>query len=355
MKIAILNDTHCGVRSDMVEMSNYAGRFYDEVFFPYLDDNNIKQIVHLGDYFDRRKFVNFASLKANKQHFIEPMIKRGIHMDLILGNHDTYYKNTNDVNSPELLLFGDNNINVIGEPCTKEYDGCEITLVPWINPENYADSVDFILNSNATQCWGHFEFEGAMMQPGFNCPHGLDYTYVKRFEQVLSGHFHHKSELGNIRYLGSQMEFTWGDFGDQKYFHIFDTETRELTPVHNPITMFHKAFYDDSDSSFEEIQEADYSDVAGKFVKVIVVNKDNPYWFDSYLDKIHAENPLHLQVVDDNKHMDFFDDDDIEDLEDTLTILSKYVNGLEIQGKKKPLDDLMTSLYNEALDEHSFL
>ena len=174
MKIAILNDTHCGVRADMVEMSNYQGRFYDEVFFPYLDEHNIKQIVHLGDYFDRRKFVNFASLKANKQHFIEPMIKRGIHMDLILGNHDTYYKNTNDVNSPELLLFGDNNINVIGEPCTKEYDGCEITLVPWINPENYADSVDFILNSKATQCWGHFEFKGAMMMPGLNCPHGLD-------------------------------------------------------------------------------------------------------------------------------------------------------------------------------------
>lgn len=355
MKIAILNDTHCGVRSDMLEMSNYQGRFYDEVFFPYLDEHNIKQIVHLGDYFDRRKYVNFASLKANKKHFIEPMIKRGIHMDLILGNHDTYYKNTNDVNSPELLLFGDNNINVIAEPINKEYDGCLIALVPWINPENYADSVEFLLQNNATQCWGHFEIEGALMMPGFNCPHGLDHTYLKRFEQVLSGHFHHKSEVANIRYLGSQMEFTWSDYGDNKYFHIFDTDTRELLPVLNPITMFHKAFYDDSKSSFEEISNADYSEIEGKFVKVIVINKDNPYWFDTYLDKIHAQNPIHLQVVDDNKHMDFFNDDDIDDIEDTLTILSKYVDGLEIQGKKKHLDELMTSLYHEALEEHNFL
>jgi DNA repair exonuclease SbcCD nuclease subunit len=355
LKIAILNDTHCGVRSDMLEMSNYQGRFYDEVFFPYLDEHNIKQIVHLGDYFDRRKYVNFASLKANKKHFIEPMIKRGIHMDLILGNHDTYYKNTNDVNSPELLLFGDNNINVIAEPINKEYDGCLIALVPWINPENYADSVEFLLQNNATQCWGHFEIEGALMMPGFNCPHGLDHTYLKRFEQVLSGHFHHKSEVANIRYLGSQMEFTWSDYGDNKYFHIFDTDTRELLPVLNPITMFHKAFYDDSKSSFEEISNADYSEIEGKFVKVIVINKDNPYWFDTYLDKIHAQNPIHLQVVDDNKHMDFFNDDDIDDIEDTLTILSKYVDGLEIQGKKKHLDELMTSLYHEALEEHNFL
>jgi len=339
----------------MLEMSNYQGRFYDEVFFPYLDEHNIKQIVHLGDYFDRRKYVNFASLKANKKHFIEPMIKRGIHMDLILGNHDTYYKNTNDVNSPELLLFGDNNINVIAEPINKEYDGCLIALVPWINPENYDDSVEFLLQNNATQCWGHFEIEGALMMPGFNCPHGLDHTYLKRFEQVLSGHFHHKSEVANIRYLGSQMEFTWSDYGDNKYFHIFDTDTRELLPVLNPITMFHKAFYDDSKSSFEEISNADYSEIEGKFVKVIVINKDNPYWFDTYLDKIHAQNPIHLQVVDDNKHMDFFNDDDIDDIEDTLTILSKYVDGLEIQGKKKHLDELMTSLYHEALEEHNFL
>ena len=33
MKIAILNDTHAGVRGDMIEMSKYQGRFYEEVFF----------------------------------------------------------------------------------------------------------------------------------------------------------------------------------------------------------------------------------------------------------------------------------------------------------------------------------
>ena len=356
MLIALLNDTHAGVRSDMVEMAKYQGRFYEEVFFPYLDEHNIKNIIHLGDYFDRRKYVNFSSLYENRKHFIEPLVERGIHMDLILGNHDTYYKNTNDVNSPELLLFNESNINVIQEPITKEYDGANIALVPWINPENYADSVDFLLNAPATHCFGHFEIEGALMQPGFNCPHGLDHTYLKRFEQVLSGHFHHKSEVGNVRYLGSQMQFTWSDYNDRKYFHIFDTETLEITPVLNPLTMFEKVFYDDSKfDKFEDISELDFSNIAGKFVKLIVVNKDNPYWFDTFIDKVHKENPLHLQVVDDNKHMDFFNDDEIEDIEDTITILGKYIDGLEIQGAKKPLNDLMNSLYNEALDDHNYL
>lgn len=355
MKIALLNDTHAGVRGDMVAMSDYQGRFYNEVFFPYLDEHNIKQIIHLGDYFDRRKYINFASLKANREHFIEPMIERGISMDLIIGNHDTYYKNTNDVNAPELLLFNEANMNVISEPEVREYDGFNIALVPWINPENYADSIDFLLNANASWCMGHFEIEGALMHPGMTCQHGLDHTYLKRFDKVYSGHFHQKSEVKNIRYLGSQMQFTWSDYGDNKYFHIFDTEDQSMTPVHNPLTMFEKAFYDDGKETFETISNADYSKYEGKFVKVVVVNKDNPYWFDSFLDKIHSQSPLHVSVVDDNKHMDFFDDDEIEDVEDTLTILSKYIDGLEIQGKKKSLNNLMTTLYNEALDEHNYL
>ena len=354
MKIAILNDTHAGVRGDMQAMSDYQGRFYNEVFFPYLDEHDIKHIIHLGDYFDRRKYVNFSSLKANKQHFIEPMLERGITMDLILGNHDVYYKSTNSVNSPELLLFEDS-VNIIYEPVVKEYDGFNIALVPWINQENYADSVDFLLSANASVCMGHFEIEGALMMPGAVCSHGLDISYLKRFEKVYSGHFHSKSEVKNCRYLGSQMQFTWSDYGDEKYFHIFDTATTEISPIHNPIKMFEKIMYDDTEESFESISNQDYSKYENKFVKVIVVNKENPYWFDAMLDKLHKANPLHLSVVDDHKHMDLLSDEEMEGVEDTLTILHKYVENLEVQGDKNQLSNLVTSLYNEALDEHNYL
>ena len=354
MKIAILNDTHAGIRGDMIEMSNYQGRFYNEIFFPYLDEHNIKHIIHLGDYFDRRKYVNFASLKANREHFIKPMVERGITMDLILGNHDVYYKSTNSVNSPELLLF-EENVNIIYDPIVKEYDGFNIALVPWINNENYADSVDFLLSANASVCMGHFEIEGALMMPGAVCSHGLDISYLKRFEKVYSGHFHSKSEVKNCRYLGSQMQFTWSDYGDEKYFHIFDTETTEISPIHNPIKMFEKVFYDDTKETFESIVNQDFEKYASKFVKVIVVNKDNPYWFDAMIDKLHKVNPIHLSVVDDHKHMDMLSDEDIDGVEDTLTILHKYVDNLEVQGDKNQLTSLVTSLYNEALDEHNYL
>ena len=36
MKVAILNDTHCGVRNSSDIFLDYQARFYEETFFPYL-------------------------------------------------------------------------------------------------------------------------------------------------------------------------------------------------------------------------------------------------------------------------------------------------------------------------------
>ena len=51
-------------------------------------------------------------------------------------------------------------------------------------------------------------------------------TY-ERFEKVISGHFHKKSDDGHIYYCGTQYEMTWSDYNCPKGFHIFDTQTRE--------------------------------------------------------------------------------------------------------------------------------
>ena len=77
MKVAILNDTHCGVRNSSDIFLKYQERFYEEIFFPYLKENGINNILHLGDYYEHRKFVNFKALNANRKHFLEPMRDMG--------------------------------------------------------------------------------------------------------------------------------------------------------------------------------------------------------------------------------------------------------------------------------------
>jgi len=115
--------------------------------------------------------------------------------------------------------------------------------LPWINQENHDKSVEFIQKCKADWLGGHLELQGFEVLKGVTAPHGMDHNIFNRFEKVLSGHFHTGSEKDNtppLKYLGSQLEFTWSDAHDPKHFHILDTETRELTAVRNPHTLFER-------------------------------------------------------------------------------------------------------------------
>ena len=134
MKIAIINDTHCGTRNSSDIFLNYQGQFYKDIFFPYLKEHNIKNILHLGDYYEHRKFVNFKALNQNRKDFLEPMRDAGITMDIIPGNHDVYFKNTNELCSlKELLGYFTSNVNIIMKPTVLDYDGLGVAVIPWIN------------------------------------------------------------------------------------------------------------------------------------------------------------------------------------------------------------------------------
>ena len=269
MKLAVLNDTHCGVRNSSDIFLKYQERFFGEVFFPYLKENNITQILHLGDYYDHRKFVNFKALNDNRKVFLEPMRDLGITMDIIPGNHDVYYKNTNQLCSlKELLGYFTSNVNILMEPTVLDYDGLKIGCLPWINAENSERYLNWLQNVKCDSIGAHLELSGFDMMRGIKSPHGMSSDLFKRFEVVMSGHFHTKSSKDNIYYLGSQMEFTWADAGDPKHFHIIDTETRVLTPVRNPLTMFTKIFYDDT----KGVPQINKESLEEHFVKVVVVN-----------------------------------------------------------------------------------
>ena len=247
MKIAVLNDTHTGIRNSSEIFLNNAKEFYENVFFPECEKQGVKHILHLGDYYDHRKYVNFKALNHNRKHFLDELRSRKMTMDIIPGNHDTYFKNTNDLNSlKECLGHYMNEIHIIMEPTVMEYGSLKMGLVPWIDDSNEKESMDFLSNARCDWIGGHFDIQGYEMMKGIKCEHGLDRSVFKRFETVLSGHFHTKSTQDNITYLGSQMEFFWNDAHDPKFFHVLDTETRQLEAIRNPHTLFHRIYYDDS-------------------------------------------------------------------------------------------------------------
>lgn len=346
MKIAVLNDTHAGCRNSSDIFMDYQERFYSEIFFPYLLENDIKHILHLGDYYDNRKTINFKALHHNRKIFLEPMRKHGITMDIIPGNHDVYYKNTNELNAlKELQGHYMNEVNLVMKPTVMNYDGTDIALIPWINPENEEETLKFLAKCKADIVGAHLELKGFEMSKGMPCQEGMDKKHFDRFEMVLTGHFHAKSTQENIYYLGSQMEFFWNDCNDAKYFHILDTETRELEPIRNPITIYEKIYYDHE--KLNKFQDLAYLD--NKFVKVIVTNKGDPYEFERFIDRVQSQKIHELKIAEDFAE---FLGSNVEDenvsVEDTETLVFNYIDAVNTDLDKNRIKEEVSHLMKEA-------
>ena len=346
MKIAILNDTHCGCRNSSDIFMHYQERFYSEEFFPYLKEHGITQILHLGDYYDNRKTINLKALNHNRQIFLDKLREYNIHMDIIPGNHDVYFKNTIELNSlKELMGHYINEVDILMDPIVRDYGGVKFGLVPWICPENEKEILTFLDNCGADVIGGHFELAGFEMDKGIVCHTGMDPKPLERFETVLSGHFHTKSSKGNITYLGSQMEFFWNDAHDPKYFHIYDTETREMTPVQNKVTLFHKIYYDEDTINYFE----DLSYLNGKFVKLIVSNRSDMQKFERYVDKIQSQKIHELKIAEDFKEFrgENVSDADIT-IDDTETLVYNYIQEVETDLDKERIKAVVSELMIEA-------
>lgn len=346
MKVALITDTHWGARGDSVAFASYFNKFYDEIFFPYLKENNINHIVHLGDVVDRRKYINYVTAR-NLNNFMKRCFDEEITLDVIIGNHDTSFKNTNDVNSMN-ELYGQSkyNVNIYSEPQEVDLYGLKVAFVPWICSGNYERSMAFLKSTNAQVLFGHLELQGFEMYRGSYNDHGFDASLFDSFDVVCSGHFHHKSDKGNIHYLGAPYEITWSDYNDKRGFHIFDTETRELEYIENPLSMFHKIYYDDTTGE-DIVVDSSYK---GSYIKIIVRKKSDPLKLDRLISAFEAVGPTDIQVLEETLAMNIEGDDEaIDEAEDTLTMLRKFVENVYTGSNKKSLDGLLTELYNDAM------
>jgi DNA repair exonuclease SbcCD nuclease subunit len=348
MKVAIITDQHFGARGDSIQCLDYYENFYKNIFFPNLAEQGIKHILILGDTFDRRKFINFNTLARAKQIFFNVARDSDIFITMIAGNHDTYYKNTNDVNSPELTLAEYINVVVISRPETVSIHGIPVCFLPWICTDNYADSMNEMKNTKAEICMGHLEIAGFAMYRGAESHDGLSKESFNKFDMVFSGHYHHRSDDGHIFYLGNPYELTWQDYNDPRGFHIFDLETRKLEFIENTYSLFKRFEYDDTTHDPDDV---DVSEFADKYVKIIVVNKSDLYKFDKFINKVYQSNPLEVKIVEDFSEFTEGEVDENINLEDTSSVLSNYIDSLETEVDKDKIKSFMKTLYTEALNK----
>jgi predicted RNA methylase len=103
--------------------------------------------------------------------------------------------------------------------------------------------------------------------------------------------------------------------------------------------------------TIEDIGLLETNGLTGTYIKVIVKEKTNPYLFDLFIDKLQQSGASDIKVVDDHLNLDLTDDDSIVDeAQDTLTIMNKYIETIEFRGDKKRVEHFIRELYQEAVN-----
>jgi DNA repair exonuclease SbcCD nuclease subunit len=345
MKLGLLTDTHYNFKKANKSFHDYFAKFYNDVFFPKLEERNIKTVVHLGDAFDNRKGIDYWALEWAKTNVYDRFEKLGIKVYNIVGNHDAYYKNSNEVNAINALLQQYDNVIPISNPKEFCIDGLNTLMLPWICSDNEEESYNLIKKTNAKVVFGHLELSGFAAYPGHLQTEGMEPEKFDKFDRVFTGHYHTKSDNGKIFYLGNTYQMFWNDVDETRGFHIFDTDTYELEYFKNPYNIFERIYYEDTD-----YKKFDTSYLEEKIVKVVVRQKTNQLKFDKFVDKILKTNPLDLKVVE---IVDINDGNvDCEEIsaEDTLSILDKYVEESEFDLDKTIIKKLLRDVYKEALE-----
>ena len=348
MKIAIITDQHFGARKGSKLFHDYFAKFYDGTFFPTLDREGITTVIDMGDTFDNRRSIDLWSLKWAKENYYNRLRDMGITVYTVVGNHTTYYKNNNSVNTIDLLLREYDNIIPITDYAEHVIGDTRFAFIAWINKENEEQTMKSIKKSKAKVAVGHLELNGFAAYRGFTQDRGYEADYLRKFDRVFSGHYHTRSNDGQIFYLGNPYELYWNDVNDPRGFHIFDTETYDLTPVDNPNHMFHNIYYEDTPHQMFNAVE-----YAGKIVKLIVRKKTNPKEFEKFVDKLYTVGVEELKIIENfdyNQGWLHGEETEISEEENTISILNRYIEEAEVEIDKSKIKTLFGSLYTKACE-----
>ena len=344
MKIAIITDQHFGARKGSKFLHEYFKKFYDTVFFPYLEEHDIKTVIDMGDTFDNRRSIDLWSLEWAKENYYDRLEKMGVTVHTIVGNHTAYYKDTNSINTVNLLLSQYKNVKVYSEAEEVKLDKLKVLFIPWINAENYQNTVNAIKSSTSDCAMGHLELNGFRAHRGHVMEDGMECNLFEKFTKVFSGHYHTRSDDGRIFYLGNPYEMFWNDVNDARGFTIFDTETLEHTPINNPYRMFFNIYYEDT-----PYQTFDTRDYQGKIVKVIVRKKSEPKKFEKFIDKLYSCGIQDLKIVE-NFAVQENEDFEVEESENTISILNRYIDEAEFECDSSIIKGILQKVYSQACE-----
>lgn len=344
-KFIILGDLHFGARNCNEAIFYHQKKFFD-FLFEYMEKNDIKEIIQLGDTWDSRRTINFKALDFAYKNFFDVLKSKGFIYRTLIGNHDIFYRDALDIHSPRLLLKNYENVIVYDAPTKIDLGYCHFEVIPWICDENREECLKAIRESDCEYCLGHFEIGSFEVVHGVDYVGGLESSLFSHFKRVFSGHFHQRSRKENICYVGTPFEITWGDVYRSKGFIEFDSESKTAKFIENPDKYFNEIVYDENENMVGRLKEMNLSNC---FVKLLIKNKSDAYKYNVFISKLYAQNPADVKFIEtSNLEDDTAINVDVKSLK-MDDVIKKYVDEKTSYGEKEALKGFLLNLYNEAL------
>lgn len=220
MKVLELGDLHLGIKKDDPWHQSISLSLIKQAI-AYSLEHNIKRWIQTGDWFDVRQATTQTTMEFIRVEIVPLLIEAGIHVDIIVGNHDIQFKNTIQPNAPRELLSEYPCFTVHDEPTTVDFDGYTVDMIPWMCESNTSKILEFIRNSQSMYCVGHFELTGFYYYKNVKSE-GLARDFLERYQRVISGHYHTQSDGSNVKYIGTPYTITSGDENEERGFWIHD-------------------------------------------------------------------------------------------------------------------------------------
>lgn len=344
----MITDTHFGVRNNSTEWLDIMKEYFYDFFIPLLKREKKEGdfLIHLGDVFDSRHSLNLLVMNDGMSIFEE--ISKIMPVVIILGNHDIYRKNSNEVNSVKILKWVPN-ITVLEEPCVIKASGKKLLMMPW--RAGHEEELECIKSNPADFMFCHTEMQGLQFNKSTTIESGLDSKEMKAFRKVYAGHIHYAQKKGNFRMLGCPYPMTRSDINNEKGVWCLDLETEEEHYYPNTLSPKFIRIIFEKVLEMEEDEARDF--FKNNFVDILV----DPKWsltvpFSSFADDMKGYRRMdfipRLASIEDEDGMILESETDMEKI-DIIELSERliYNTGHSDKVKEKLLQTVKT-LYDKV-------
>lgn len=341
MKIFIISDTHFGVRNSSKEWLKLMVEWWDKKFVETIKNNYTPgdYVLHLGDLFDIRPHTDELV-----RHTVKNLIKKFVYdfpvnFYIMAGNHDVYYKSTNEVSSLDSLegiTSEYKEFKIVKEPLDIIKDDIKISLVPW--ESNIEKLENNILKAKGDYLFLHTDINEMRYGKEKNriIENGINRKLLDNFKKIFSGHIHWRSKKGKVEYVGSPYELNKSDIGNEKYITILNLEDGSTEYVLNDYSPKFKIINYENEESFKGVKNNDFVEV--------LLNNDKIEDFKNFI-KEKGEKLKNYDVRYVNTNVELENTIDIKNA--LVNNDDSYIKNLIINLEKENVKNLLLEVYKE--------